>query len=103
MFVVGPSKQQNAQYVTLNEKTMHNALSVNLRYETSASDTAVGAILQQYVDGKCHPIPFCRNMKPAKTHYSTFDRELLAVYLAIRHFCHLLEGRHFHVLTNHNP
>ena len=26
------------------------------------------------------------------------DRELLAVYLAIKHFCHFLEGRTFHVL-----
>ena len=35
-------------------------------------------------------------MTPAETCYSAFDRELLAVYLAIRHFCHFLEGRHFH-------
>ena len=42
-------------------------------------------------------------MTPAETRYSTFDRELLAVYLAIRHFRHLLEGRHFHVLTDHKP
>ena len=42
-------------------------------------------------------------MTPAETRYSTFDRELLAVYLAIKHFCHFLEGRHFHVLTDHKP
>ena len=44
-----------------------------------------------------------KKMTPAETRYSTFDRELLAVYLAIRHFHHLLEGRHFHVLTDHKP
>ena len=38
-------------------------------------------------------------MTPAETHYSTFDREL---YLA-KHFCHFLEGRRFHVLTDHKP
>ena len=32
-----------------------------------------------------------------------FDRELLAVYLAIKHFRHLLEGHTFHVLTDHKP
>ena len=38
---------------------------------------------------------------PAETRYSTFDGELLAVYLAIRHFRHFLKGRDFHVLTDH--
>lgn len=44
---------------------------------------------------------FSKKMTPAETRYSTFDRELLAVYLAVRHFRHLLEGRQFHVLTDH--
>ena len=42
-------------------------------------------------------------MTPAETHYSTFDRELLAVYLSIRHFRHFLEGRSFLVWTDHKP
>ena len=71
---------------------------------TDASDTAVGAVLQQYVNDTWHPISFfSRKMTPAEIHYSTFDRELLAVYLAIKYFCHFLEGRHFHVLTDHKP
>ena len=71
---------------------------------TDASDTAVGAVLQQYVDNTWHPISFfSKKMTPAETRYSAFDRELLAVYLAIRRFRHLLEGRHFHVLTDHKP
>ena len=71
---------------------------------TDASDTAVEAVLEQYVNSSWHPIPFfSRKMTPAETCYSTFDRELLAVYLAIKHFHHFLEDRHFHVLTNHKP
>ena len=59
---------------------------------TDASDTAVGAVLQQYVNGTWRPISFfSRKMTPAETRYSTFDRELLAVYLAIKHFRHFLE------------
>ena len=51
---------------------------------TDASDTTVGAILQQYIDGSWHPISFfSRKMEPAETRYSTFDKELLAVYLTI--------------------
>jgi hypothetical protein len=71
---------------------------------TNASDKSVGAVLQQYIDGVWHPISFfSKKMTPAETRYSTFDRELLAVYLAIRHFRHLLEGRQFHVFTDHKP
>ena len=33
--------------------------------------------------------------------YSTFDRELLGIYLAIKHFHYAVEGRQFHVLTEH--
>ncbi len=71
---------------------------------TDASDLAVGAVLQQYSNGTWHPISFfSKKMKPAETRYSTFDGELLAIYLAIRHFRHFLEGRHFHVWTDHKP
>ena len=71
---------------------------------TDASDTAVGAVLQQNVCGTWTPISFfSRKLTPAETRYSTFDRELLAVYLGIQHFRHFLEGRLFHVLTDHKP
>ena len=71
---------------------------------TDASDTAVGAVLQQKVNDVWQPISFfSRKMTPAETRYSTFDRELLAIYLAIKHFRHYLEGRLFYVLTDHKP
>eukprot|EP00117_Sycon_ciliatum_P039851 scpid21637/ scgid29378/ Retrotransposable element Tf2 155 kDa protein type 1 len=69
-----------------------------------ASDIAVGAVLQQELDGECYPVAFfSRKLKPAETRYSTFCRELLAIYLAIKHFRHFLEGRVFHVCTDHKP
>ena len=43
------------------------------------------------------------NKAPAKTRYTMFDLELIAVYLAIRHFRHLVEGWEFHVITAHKP
>ena len=71
---------------------------------TDASGTAVGAALQQYIDGSWTPISFfSKKLKPAEVRYSTFDRELLAIFLAIKHFRHFLEGRHFHILTDHKP
>jgi hypothetical protein len=44
-----------------------------------------------------------KKLQPAETKYSTFDRELQAVYLAIRHFRHFIEGRELFVLTDHKP
>ncbi len=68
---------------------------------TDASDIAVGAVLQQYIEGQWCPLAFfSRTLKPAKTHYITYDRELLAIYLAIKHFRYFLEGRDFYVLTD---
>ena len=46
---------------------------------------------------------FSRKLTDTETRYSTFDRELLAVVAALHHFCFLLEGRSFHVLTDHKP
>ena len=71
---------------------------------TDASDIAIGAVLQQQIENQWCPIAyFSRKLKPAETRYSTFDHELLAIYLAIKHFHHFVEGRTFHVLTDHKP
>ena len=69
-----------------------------------ASDTAVGAVLQQDIGGSLQPIAFfSKRLQPAEVKYSTFGRELLAVYLAIKHFRHFIEGREFTVFTDHKP
>jgi len=71
---------------------------------TDASDSAVGAVLQQLINSQWCPIAFfSKKLQPAETRYSTFDRELLAIYLAIKHFLHFIEGRTFHVITDHKP
>ena len=44
-----------------------------------------------------------RTSPGGSTQQSTFDRELLAVYLAIKHFRHFVEGREFFILTDHKP
>ncbi len=71
---------------------------------TDASDVAVGAVLQKFINGQWCPLSFfSRALTPAETRYSTYDRELLPIYLSIRHFRYFLEGRDFHVLTDHKP
>ena len=71
---------------------------------TDASEVAVGAVLQQRIGESWCPIAYSsRKLKPSETRYSTFDRELLAVYLAIKHFHDFVKGWTFHVLTDHKP
>ena len=71
---------------------------------TDASSCVVEAVLQQYIDSQWCPIAyFSKKLKPAEIKYSTFDRELLAVYLAIKHFRYFIEGRQFKVFIDHKP
>uniref|UniRef100_L7LZ63 RNA-directed DNA polymerase n=1 Tax=Rhipicephalus pulchellus TaxID=72859 RepID=L7LZ63_RHIPC len=69
-----------------------------------ASDAAIRAVLQQRVSGVWRPISFfSTKLSPSERRYSTFGRELLAIYAAIRHFRHYVEGQEFFVLTDHKP
>nr|VZI10058.1 unnamed protein product [Spirometra erinaceieuropaei] len=69
-----------------------------------ASNVAVGAVLQQSLPDSTVPLAFfSKKLSKAETRYSIFGRELLAAYLAVRHFRHLLEGREFTIFTDHKP
>ena len=69
-----------------------------------ASDEAVGAVYEQYIGDSWKPIAFfSKKLSNAERKYSAFDRELLAIYLSFRHFRHLVEGRKFHIFTDHKP
>lgn len=46
-------------------------------------------------------ILFCKTFSGQVMIYSTFSQELLAIYLAIKHLWHLLEGRSFMIFTSH--
>ncbi|GFR76560.1 Pol polyprotein [Elysia marginata] len=69
---------------------------------TDASDQAVRAVLEQYVQGVWQPLAFfSKRLRPPEQKYSTFDRELSGLYLATRHFRFFLEGRPFTAYTDH--
>ena len=77
-----------------------------LSLSVDASATHIGAGLHQRRPGSIHWEPlgfFSKNLEPAQTKYSTFDGELLACSLGIRHFRHMLEGRRFTIFTDHKP
>lgn len=69
-----------------------------------ASNTAAGAVLQQF-DGKSwEPLGFySEKFNDAQKKYSTFGRELTAMKMAVQYFRHFLEGRSFTIFTDHRP
>jgi len=82
----------------------HPIPAAQLVLHTDASNTHAGAVLQQLVRGELQPLAFfSRKLSPAEKKYSTFDRELLAAYLAVKHFRWFLEGRQFTIFTDHRP
>ena len=90
----------------LAEATMlaHPLPAALIALTTDASDYAVGAVHEQLVNGVWQPLAFfSRQLRPCERKYSTFDRELLGLYLAIRHFRFLLEARPFSVFVDHKP
>lgn len=46
---------------------------------------------------------FSQKLTPTEQKYSTYDRELLAIYKAIKYFRHQLEGRNFVIYMDHRP
>lgn len=69
---------------------------------TDASDTGTGAVLHQFVDNAWKPISFfSRKLSKSEAKYSAYDRELLAIFKAVKRFRYFIEGRRFHVFTDH--
>ncbi len=84
---------------------VHPAKGAEISLVTDASATHIGAAIQQRRPGQAWlPLGFfSAQLDKAQVNYSTFDRELLAVVAAIRHFRNMLEGRSFVVFTDHKP
>jgi hypothetical protein len=61
-----------------------------------ATDTHIGAVLQQQVGQHWQPLGFfSKKLSKTEVNYSTFEWELLAAVSGIKHFRSLLEGRPF--------
>lgn len=74
----------------------------NLR--TDASNFAVGAVLSQGPIGADKPIAYAsRTLNDSEIHYSTIEKELLAIIWATKYFRPYLFGRHFNIVTDHRP
>lgn len=98
--VFDQAKQALRQATLLTHLTQEG----ELRLSTDASDVAIGGVLEQNSRQGWRPVAFCsRVLTKSEINYSTFDRELTGVFWSIKKFKHILEGRQFHVLTDHKP
>lgn len=82
----------------------HPQNDATTKLSVDASDFAIGAELSQQQHGLWKPIAFfSRKLSPTQSRYSTFDRELLAIHSAVKHFRYFIEGRPFFIITDHKP
>ena len=73
------------------------------RLETDASDYAVGAVLHQIIDGKATPLAFfSKTFQPAERNYQIYDKEMLAIMLALDNWRQFLRnGPEFDIWSDH--
>ena len=69
---------------------------------TDASETALGAVLSQIIDGEERPIDFeSRVLSKTKVNYATTKREALGIVQAMQWFCPYIYGPQCIVSTDH--
>lgn len=69
-----------------------------------ASAHSIGACLNQIDDGVSKPVAFySRKLSDTEVKYSTFERELLAVFSATKKWKTIIDGIHTTVFTDHKP
>lgn len=93
-------KNDLANVATLNFQAPNQKLSIMV----DASEVAIGAALHTLTNDGYKPLEFfSKKLTPSECKYSTYDRELLAIYSSIKHFRHSLEGQTFIIFTDHRP
>ncbi|KAL1251467.1 hypothetical protein QQF64_019263 [Cirrhinus molitorella] len=80
----GPAEEEAFQHIkkALTTEPVLRAPDFNCPFllQTDASDTGLGAVLSQVLDGEEHPVIYIsRKLTPAEQRYATVEREALAV------------------------
>ncbi|KAL1116676.1 hypothetical protein AAG570_005148 [Ranatra chinensis] len=96
--------EANLSFATCKE-ALRNATRLghpNMEADLSLHCGRVGP--QQLTKGAWEPLGlFSRSLSRTERQYSTYDRELLVIYLAARYIRPLLEGRQIQTHTDHKP
>ena len=73
-------------------------------FYTDASNTGLGAVLSQNINGVEKTIAFASSsLKRYERKYTTIERESPAIVWGIKHFRPYLYGKMFDIITDHNP
>ncbi|GFW02587.1 retrovirus-related Pol polyprotein from transposon 17.6 [Trichonephila clavipes] len=98
------SKIASDNYVKRQCSFTHQKMHTHISLMIDASDTGIGAVLQQLEHGVWKPLSFfSRKLTDTQKRCSTYDRELLATYSSVKYFKHFLGGRNFTIITDHKP
>lgn len=83
---------------------VHPVPNAELSLATDASNVSVAAVLHQTVNGTTQPLAFySQKLNKTQQKYSTFGRELLAIYLSIKNLRRFIESRKLTIQTDHKP
>jgi transposase InsO family protein len=95
--------QQLKDAVARNATLLLPIDGAKFRLETDASDYAAGAVLHQIIDGTPRPVAFfSKTFGPAERNYQIYDKEMLAIMLALDHWRHFLRnGEEFDIWSDH--
>ena len=63
----------------------------------------MGAVLQRGQNAWQPLAFFSKKLSTPYQKYCPYDRELLAIYEAVKHFRHMLEAQHLVIFTDHKP
>ena len=100
------TRTKTFHHVRRSPRSLRHHLTENstLSFTTGASDTAMGVALHAETDYSSRPVEFSsRRLTAARRSYSTFVRELLAIFAVTVKMKHLIEGRPTVVFTDHKP
>jgi len=96
----------NLKLALCNHATLaHPRSDVETVLVSDASDFGCGAAIVENIGNIWRPLAFfSKSFLPAQCKYSTFSRELLGLYLAVKHFRHYFEGNPDMVMyCDHEP
>lgn len=91
--------------ITSDEVLTHYDPNLPLCLATDASPIGLGAVLSHIMpDGTERPIAYAsRSLSTAEKNYSQIDKESLAIVWGVKRFNTYVFGRHFKLITDHQP